>query len=309
MNQFDPYAIEEGGIVAPEAAAHRNEWRLLRRLHMPEKFNEPQGGEIKRALVVDVETTGLNLETDDVTQLAMLPFEYEVETGRILTVYKGQAFEELREPAAPVSEEATLITGITADMVAGKAIDAEAVAAVVENADLIIAHNSKFDRPMVEKIWGCFAEKPWACSLDGVDWLRQGYSAGKLDYLGTQFGWFYDGHKALADCEACLALLAQTLPKADVQVMAAVREAALKTEWLVPAVGAPFDLKEKLKQRKYQWRAEGQPNGRVWWTVVEDRDAEIAWLCEEIYGRQVEIKTYPVTASKRYSERLWSFSE
>jgi len=24
-----------------------------------------------------------------------------------------------------------------------------------------------------------------------------------------QFGWFYDGHRALADCEACLALLEQ----------------------------------------------------------------------------------------------------
>ena len=309
MNQFDPFAIEEGRIVTPEAGANRNEWRLLRRLHLPAKFNEPQGSEIKRALVVDVETTGLNLETDDVMQLAMLPFDYEVETGRILTVYKDQAFEGLREPAAPISEEASLITGITAEMVAGKEIDAEAVAAVVEHADLVIAHNSKFDRPMVEKIWDCFAEKPWGCTFDGVDWLRQGCSAGKLDYLGIQFGWFYDGHQALADCKACLALLAQTLPKADVQVMAAVREAALKTEWLVPAVGAPFDLKEKLKQRNYQWRPEGQPNGRVWWTVIEDRDAEIAWLCEEIYGRKVEIKTYPVTASERYSERLWGFSE
>jgi len=161
---------------------------------------------------------------------------------------------------------------------------------------------------MVEKHWDCFINKPWACTLDGVDWLRQGYCSGKLDYLGMQFGWFYDGHQALADCEACLALLAQPLPKAGVQVMAAVREAALKKEWLVPAFGSPFDLKDKLKQRNYQWRPEGLPNGKVWWTVVEDRDAEIAWLCQEIYGRRVEIKTYPVQATKRYSERLWSFS-
>jgi DNA polymerase-3 subunit epsilon len=155
----------------------------------------------------------------------------------------------------------------------------------------------------------CFAEKPWACTLDGIDWLRQGFSAGKLDYLGMQFGWFYDGHQALADCEACLALLAQTLPKAGVQVMAAVREAALRKEWLVPAFGSPFDLKDRLKQRNYQWRPEGLPNGKVWWTVVEDRDAEIAWLNEEIYGREVKIKAYPVTAFNRYSEQLWSFGE
>lgn len=309
MNQLTPFAIEESALMMPQAIANRSDWRLLRRLHLPEKFNEPRAGDIRRALVVDVETTGLNVETDDVIQLAMLPFDYEVETGQILTVHKQQAFDELREPAAPISEEASLITGVTADMVDGKSIDAKAVAAVVEDVDLVIAHNAKFDRPMVEKHWDCFAEKPWACTLDGVDWLRQGFSAGKLDYLGMQFGWFYDNHQALADCEACLALLAQTLPKANVQVMAAIREAALKKQWLVPAFGSPYDLKDKLKERHYQWRPDGLPNGKVWWTIVEDRDAEIAWLCEEIFGRKTDIKTYPITPFNRYSERLWAFSE
>ena len=39
----------------------------------------------------------------------------------------------------PISEEASLITGITGDMVVGQTIDSEAVAAVVEEADLVIA--------------------------------------------------------------------------------------------------------------------------------------------------------------------------
>ncbi len=309
MNEFSPFTVDEGDLVTPQAKGDRSEWRLLRRLHLPEKFNAPRADDIKRALVVDVETTGLNLEADDVMQLAMLPFDYDIETGRILTVYKDHAFEGLREPAAPISEEASLITSITSEMVVGKTIDADAVAAMVDGADLVIAHNAKFDRPMVEKRWDCFANKPWACTLGGVDWLRQGYSAGKLDYLGMQFGWFYEGHQALADCEACLALLAETLPKANVQVMAAVREAALKKEWLVPAYGSPFDLKDKLKQRNYQWRPEGAPNGKVWWTLVDDREAEIAWLCDEVYGRKVDIKTYPVDAYNRYSKQLWNFSE
>ena len=86
-------------------------------------------------------------------------------------------------------------------------------------------------------------------------------------------------------------------------------EAAIKKEWLVPAFGSSFDLKDKLKARNYQWRPEGLPNGKVWWTVVEDRDGEIAWLREEIYGQEVHIRTYPVDAYKRYSERLWGFGE
>jgi DNA polymerase III epsilon subunit-like protein len=44
----------------------------------------PTDGLIKRAVVVDVEATGLSTENDDVIQLAILPFDYEPESGRIL---------------------------------------------------------------------------------------------------------------------------------------------------------------------------------------------------------------------------------
>ena len=273
MNQFTHFAIEEEDIIRPQAGVDPTQWRMLRRLRVPDRFNDPQGGTIKRALVIDVESTGLSTESDDVIQLAMLPFDYEVESGRILTVQKACAFEELREPTVPISADASLITGITAQMVAGKSIDETAVSAVVADADLIIAHNAYFDRAMVERHWNCFAEKPWACTLSSVDWLREGFSAGKLDYLGMQFGWFYDGHRALADCNACLALLAQTLPKSGRRVMAAVREAALRDDYLVRAVDAPYDLRDKLKQHSYRWRPADLPNGKVWWTMTTDPEA------------------------------------
>ena len=265
MNQYSHFGIEEGDVIRPRVSANRAEWRLLRRLHVPNKFNDPKSGGIKRALVVDVEATGLSTENDDVIQLAMLPFDYEAGTGRILTVHKDLAFDELREPAVPISAEASLITGIIDDMVAGKSIEEDAVTSIVSSADLIIAHNARFDRPMVERHWGCFSDKPWACTLDGVDWLYEGFSAGRLDYLGLRFGWFYDGHRALADCEACLALLAQTLPNSGRRIMAVVREAALKEDFLVRAVDAPYDLRDKLRQRGYRWRPAQLPNGRVWW--------------------------------------------
>ncbi len=154
MNQYSHFAIEESDVTRPQPEVASAEWRLLRRLRVPDRFNDPQGGTIKRALVVDVETTGLSTEDDDVIQLAMVPFDYEVESGQILTVHKELAFEELREPAVPISEEAALVTGITADMVAGKSIDEAIVAEAVAEADLVIAHNAYFDRAMVERHWG-----------------------------------------------------------------------------------------------------------------------------------------------------------
>ncbi len=309
MNQYSPFAIEKAAIIQNETEVDASEWKLLRRLHLPERFNDPRGGLIKRAVVVDVEATGLSIENDDVIQLAILPFDYEPEDGRILTIHKDLAFEGLREPAVPISEDACLITGITNGMVAGKTIDCNAVAALVTDADLVIAHNAYFDRPMVEKHWACFLDKPWACTLNAVDWLREGFSAGKLDYLGMQFGWFFDSHHALADCEACLALLAQTLPQSGKRVMAVVREAALQADYLICAVHAPFDLRDKLKQRGYRWRPADLPNGKVWWTVSTDPEEETKWLHEEVYGCKVEIPVHEITAFSRFSERIWKVGQ
>mgnify|MGYP003627461943 CR=1 FL=1 len=306
MNQYSHFLIEGAAVIRPQVAADPGEWRLLRRLHLPDKFNDPQGGVVRRAVIVDVETTGLSAENDDVIQLAMLPFDYEVESGRILTVHKAHAFEGLRQPSVPISEEAELITGITNEMVAGHSIDGDIVDATIADASLVIAHNAAFDRGMVEKHWPCFSDKPWACTLDAIDWLREGFSAGKLDYLGMQFGWFYDGHRALADCEACLALLAQSLPKSGRRVMSAVREAALKADYLIRAVDAPYEMKDKLKQRGYRWRPAELQNGKVWWSTVDDPEAEIAWLRTEVYGRDATIPVDRIVASKRYSDRIWS---
>ncbi len=305
MNLYSPFAFEEAEIINPQTKVDPNDWHLLRRLRLPEKFNEPQKGPSKRAVIVDLESTGLSIENDDIIQLAVLPFDYEVESGRILTVHKEQAFEGLREPAVPISEEASLITGITDAMVTGKSIDAADVAAAITDADLVIAHNAYFDRAMAERHWDCFAGKPWACTLTSIDWLREGFAAGKLDYLGMQFGWFYDGHRALGDCEACLALLAQTLPKSGQRVMEAVREAALRDDYLVRAVDAPYDLRDKLKQRGYRWRPDGLPNGKVWWTMTTDPKAEIDLLRAEIYGAKADIPFHKITAVTRFSERVW----
>lgn len=303
----DPLEFDESRFMTPLAMAHKSDWRLLRRLHLPDCFNASGAGAPKRAIVVDVETTGLDLETDEVIQLALLSFDYEAATGRILSVQKKEAFEGLREPTLAIPEEVTILTGITAEMVAGKQIDGEVVRTLVSEADLVIAHNARFDRPMVEKLWPCFAEKPWACTLDGVDWLREGFGAGKLDYLGMQFGWFYDGHTALADCEACLALLVQTLPTSDTSVMATVLQAARAQQWLVCAVAAPFDQKDRLKKRGYRWRPDSFANGKVWWKIVSDQNAEMEWLGSEVYGRKPNLPVQPVTALTRYSERLWEF--
>ena len=112
MSERDIFSVSRSRILQRDADQYSEDFLLLRRLKLPRELNRPQSGEVRRGLVIDVETTGLNLEADEVMQLAMLPFDYEIETGRILTVHKDTAFEGLREPAAVISEEASIITGI-----------------------------------------------------------------------------------------------------------------------------------------------------------------------------------------------------
>jgi len=84
MNEYSHFALDECEVSRSQSAATIGQWRLLRCLRLPERFNDPTDGLIKRAVVVDVEATSLSTENDDVIQLAILPFDYEPESGRIL---------------------------------------------------------------------------------------------------------------------------------------------------------------------------------------------------------------------------------
>lgn len=308
MTMPELYSFSLSEILNDRAERYVEDCKVLRRLFIPEQINQVENAFVRTGLIVDVEATGLSVEDDDVVQLGMLPFSYDVASGKILRVHKDQAFVGLREPAGPMSAEASLITGISNEDLAGTQLDESEITQLVAGADLIIAHNAAFDRPMVEKLWKCFEAKPWACTLADVDWLTEGFASGKLDYLGMQFGWFYDGHDALADCEACLALLTRSLPRSGQLVMNALRENAQREKHLIRAVGADFEKREQLKRRRYQWRAKDPHFGKFWWTITDDLREESAWLQDEIYGDKRAIKTSPVPATMRFSHRIWELS-
>ena len=303
MNKYKHYKNDLKEIVNTDI--NISEWKLIRKLHLPEKYNDPSGGEIKKGIVLDVEATGLSIGHDDVIQLALLPFEYEVSSGKILNIQKENAFDGLREPRIPISKEASLVTGITNDMVINKKIDSKEVEKIINSSDLIIAHNASYDRPMVEQHWNCFKNISWACTFKSIDWLEEGFSSAKLELLGMNYGWFYDGHDAFNDCEACLALLSETLPKKDKTVFSVLREYAASPSFLIKAIDAPYSKRNILRRRGYKWRPADLLNGKVWWTETNDYEEEVKWLNEEIYNREINIPIKRITALNRYSDRIW----
>ena len=303
MNKYTHYKNDISQIINTEV--DQSDWKLIRKLHLPKKYNEASSEETKKGIVIDVEATGLSIGHDDVIQLALLPFDYEVTSGRIININKDQAFNGMREPRVPISEEASLITGITNEMVLNKKIDSKSVEAIIENTDLVIAHNAAYDRPMVEQHWDCFKTVSWACTFRSINWLKEGFSSAKLELLGLNYGWFYEGHDAFNDCEACLALLSETLPKRNETVFSVLREYAIKPTYLIKAIDAPYDKRTLLRRKGYRWRPADQLNGKVWWTETDDYIEEINWLNKEIYKRKINIPIKKITALNRYSDRIW----
>ena len=304
MNKYKHYKNDTSEIINTEVS--QSDWKLIRKLHLPQKYNDASSEEVKKGIVLDVEATGLSIGYDDVIQLALLPFEYEVSSGKIININKDKAFNAMREPRVPISEEASLITGITNEMVLNKTIDSKSVEKIINETDLVIAHNASYDRPMVEQHWDCFKNVSWACTFKSINWLEEGFSSAKLELLGINYGWFYEGHDAFNDCEACLALLSETLPKRNETVFSVLREYATKPNYLIKAIDAPYDKRTILRRNGYRWRPADQLNGKVWWTEKENYEEEINWLNKEIYKREINIPIKKITALNRYSDRIWN---
>jgi DNA polymerase-3 subunit epsilon len=300
--------INDADIKAAAALLEQHDdYRVLRRIPLSAQWELPGGRPpSRRGLFVDVETTGLDVETDEIIEVALLPFDYDPGSGELLAVHEHQALDDLRDPGIPIPAVSTQVNGITDDMVRGKTIDEDRLIKLVDEADLIIAHNAGFDRPVLERYWPGFKDKPWACSLTDIDWRAEGFGAGKLDYLLMQQGWFYDGHRALNDCLAGLFLLNHQLPISGTLAMTALLQSARKPRYMIRAVGSPFDSKNDLKRRGYTWDPGTEDREKCWWVLVEDADSELKWLFDNVFGKPVQLPVKPVDARLRFSNRMIS---
>ncbi len=265
-----------------QALAQHPDFRVLRRLRPVADYGGLHGQPTQRVIVVDTETTGLDSRSESIIELAMLSVQVDTATG--LPVGPVTVYESFEDPGKPIPAQITEITGIDDSMVKGLRIDDAAVAALVQQADLIVAHNAGFDRPFVEARLPVFATKPWNCSFAGIDWKKEGKGSAKLEFLASDRGWFYDAHRAQVDCHALLQVLSK--PLADGQSgLARLLAGAGQTRYKLRATGAPFESKDKLKARGYRWDGEG----RVWWCSLGSDallDAECEWLRAEVYGQR-----------------------
>lgn len=271
------------------------EYRVLRRLK-PREISATTSAQGRVGLIVDTETTGLDTIRDEVVELGLIAFNYadDGEIGSVIAQYEG-----LREPTVRMSEEAVAITNISPGMLEGKELDAAVVKDLVQRADLLIAHNAAFDRPLCERLDPVFESKPWACSATEVPWKKYGFDGVKLSYLLMQSGLYNNGHRALDDCWSLLEVLAQRLDDGTTALSALLRSAR-QTRYRL-WVRAPFEARDLLRRRGYRWNPGGNGRPRAWWREGDRAtvDSELSYL-EGLGIPNGDLSTERQTAFDRY---------
>lgn len=246
--------------------------------------------------IVDLETMGTDPDQHEIIEIGILSFVCSTKQGFL---YEKESLNQLADPGKPIPEEITKVTGITQDDVRGKSIDWGAVRASLADVDLVICHNAAFDRKFLEsqtpgEVQKLIRHKPFACTLDDIDWHARGHKSRKLGDLNEDLGYTYEAHRAINDCRATLNLL-MSADGAFRELMKNSR----KTTLMLCATYTPFEKKDELKANGFHW-SDGRHELPKGWVkrVAEDRYHDtLAWLDREIY------RDYPLEKASRWIPR------
>lgn len=271
-----------GGRALAPGDGERADVRVLRRLELKEGLTGEgidEGASV--CAVVDVETTGLDIETDAIIQFAMRRFRFDAD-GVITRI--GACHSFLEDPGREIPPEITRLTGIADADVAGRSFPDGSIEAALRNVTIIAAHHAAFDRKWIERRFPGAVGLAWACSMEDIPWQGRGFDGRKLGFLGVQCGFFYDAHRADVDVDAVVALLGHRFADDGRTALDVMMENARADTWLVSAVGAAFKVKDRLRARGYRWNAEA----KVWAKEVRDdeRLAEEFWLATHVYAAE-----------------------
>ena len=157
---------------------------------------------------LDTETTGVK-PTDDIVDIAII-----TASGEIL-------FEQLIKPARPIPPDTSAFNGITNMMLvdAPELSDVYPALAQLLADRVVVAYNVDFDQSMLSNAmkrrglpW--LESTSWSCAMEAyaayngeASWHRPGFRWINLEKATARFGIPKPTHRALADAEACRAVV------------------------------------------------------------------------------------------------------
>ncbi|MBM7556883.1 exonuclease domain-containing protein [Halanaerobacter jeridensis] len=159
------------------------------------------------AAFIDVETTGLSNQ-DEIVELAISLFQFDTDTGQILKV--EDSYSGLREPSIKIPPQVIDIHGITNQDVKNEKLNKEQIAKMIDEAQVLIAHNAQFDKRFVRQLFPQVDDKLWLCSMRGINWKGKGFDSKGLEYLIKKHNISkMQTHRAQDDVDVAIKLLKQ----------------------------------------------------------------------------------------------------
>ncbi|HXG55591.1 MAG TPA: hypothetical protein VNJ03_09465 [Vicinamibacterales bacterium] len=278
-------------------ALHRHhDFRVQRRLGpMDRRMSGDEHARGTVGLALAVRTSGDDHRRDRIVELSVQRFRLDrlmriVETGERRTW-----LEEAPTPISAVSgRDVDLVDG---DLI-GRAISDGEATAILLDVDFVVAHGASATRPFVERRLPLAAGRPWACSLDDMDWRARGFLGGSLLELMAPMGWFHEERRAEADVTALLHLL-DHCPSDETTVAGLMVDRAGRASWTVEVADAPESAEDVLRARGYV------PDilRRIWSASVCDEDVadEVRWASIMLYGDRREPDVRRITWCERYA--------
>ncbi len=291
---------EPNFLKIADTLSKSDQYRVITKYNQPEFYNLDNGSSKKIGVFLDIEATGLSFGEDKLIELGMVKFEYSAD-GLIFRIL--EEFNGYQDPGKDISTFITGLTGITNDMVEGQKINESAVAEYLEDVDLVIAHNAKFDRSFFELTFPNIKPQAWACSMHDVHWNQEGVESHKLEYIAYKYNFFYEGHRAIIDCLVGIHILAQKLYTSKQPALKQLLDNAMQPRFKLWAKNAAYAHKDLLRTRKYRWETHPAHGFKAWSIELPESlvEAEVNYLKTEIYRSQMNIPVDIFDAYSRFS--------
>ena len=286
---------------APPSPAGADETtRILHRITPLKDWAAPAnaGWPHMKIAVLDLETTGLDPQYDDIIELSIATTDID-DQGQIIAIEGLRS--GLQQPSRPIAPDISAITGITDEMVTGERIGPNAVAEHLARVDACLSFNVQFDRRHLEQLVPEVGSMPWICAAADVPWRTLGFDGRAQGYLLMQSGRFNPtAHRAADDVASLVNLLAHECSDGRT-VMSHALEGANAPSWRFEASDLPYRLKNDVYRKGYRRSFHG-----VYHKLVREAEyaAEVEWY-NDLVGRDPTI--VPVDWKDRYrSDWTWT---